>query len=61
MKAIVLALDLIAAVLVFVTALVQRRTTRRVRYTVEKIDSTVRRVGEILRNERDSLKTLNPG
>jgi hypothetical protein len=48
MKAIVL-----AAALVFVTAIVQRRTTRRVRYTVERIDSTVRRVDEILRNERN--------
>jgi hypothetical protein len=52
MKAIVVAavLDLVAAV--FLTVLVQRRTTRRVRYMVERIDSTVRRVEQILREER---------
>jgi hypothetical protein len=54
MNAIVVAdaLNLVAAVLVFLTVLVQRRTTRRVKYMVERIDSTVRRVEQILREER---------
>lgn len=46
-------LDVVATVLVLVTALVQRRTTRRVKYMVERIDSTVRRVDQILRDERN--------
>jgi hypothetical protein len=46
-------LDVVAAVFVFLTVLVQRRTSRRVKYMVERIDSTVRRVDEILRNERN--------